>query len=124
MCAMGSKYVRYFNRKYARTGTLYEGRYRSMNIDTEAYWFTCMRYVELNPLRAGLVSSVDAYAWSSYQANGLGLSDDLIVQHPLYMSLGECTASRQQCWRRLCGETLTEAELIDLRSDIRRGAES
>jgi putative transposase len=124
MCAMGSKYVRYFNRKYARTGTLYEGRYRSMNIDTEAYWLTCMRYVELNPLRAGLVSTADAYAWSSYRANGLGASDALVVPHPLYLSLGESAASRQQNWRQICGEALTDTQLTEIRSDLRRGSES
>jgi putative transposase len=122
MCAMGSKYVRYFNRKYARTGTLYEGRYRSINIDTEAYWFTCMRYVELNPLRAGLVSAVDAYNWSSYGANGLGAPDGLVVPHPLYLSLGESPESRQRSWRQICGEALTKEQLTDIRDDLRRGS--
>jgi len=124
MCAMGSKYVRYFNRKYARTGTLYEGRYRSMNIDTETYWFTCMRYVELNPLRAGLASTIDAYTWSSYKANALGAPDGLVVPHPLYVSLGQSAESRQASWRQICGEALTEAQLTDIRNDIRRGAQA
>ncbi len=122
MCAMGSKYVRYFNRKYARTGTLYEGRYRSRIIDTEAYWFTCMRYVELNPLRAGLVSTIDAYNWSSYRANGLGTPDALIVPHPFYTSLGESPDIRQRCWRQICSEVMTEDQLTDIRDDLRRGS--
>jgi REP element-mobilizing transposase RayT len=79
-------YVRYFNRKYIRTGTLFESRYRSFVIDTEEYWFTCMRYVELNPVRAGLVHSCGAYRWSSYAANALGRRDPLITPHQLYLS--------------------------------------
>ena len=121
MRAMGSKYVRYFNRKYGRTGTLYDGRFRSMTIDSESYWFTCMRYVELNPLRAGLVSMLDDYSWSSYGANGRGIPDELVVPHPLYLSLGQCAQSRQQSWRQMCGEGLTESQLTDIRGAIHRG---
>jgi putative transposase len=121
MRAIGPKYVRYFNRKYARTGTLYEGRYRSCVIDTDVYWLTCMRYVELNPLRAGLVSQPDAYRWSSYAANAFGMPDKLIVPHPLYMSLGQSPQIRQQSWRSICGEVLTTEQLTEIRCVTHRG---
>jgi putative transposase len=121
MRAIGPKYVRYFNRKYTRTGTLYEGRYRSCVIDSDAYWWTCMRYVELNPLRAGLVSQPDAYKWSSYSANALGTANDLIVPHPLYLSLGQSPLNRQQSWRSICGQSLTPEQLTEVRSVTNRG---
>jgi putative transposase len=121
MQAIGAKYVRYFNHRYRRTGTLFEGRYRSMVIDTEAYWFTCMRYVELNPVRAALVSQPDAYQWSSYSANALGTPDRLIVPHPLYISLGESPAVRQRNWRALCEEALSPEQLAEIRDVAHRG---
>jgi putative transposase len=114
-------YVRYFNRKYIRTGTLFESRYRSFVIDTEEYWFTCMRYVELNPVRAGLVHSCGAYRWSSYAANALGRRDPLITPHQLYLSLGDSDGVRQQHWRKICGHDLTAEELTDIRDASNRG---
>ena len=121
MQVAGSRYVRYFNRRYSRTGTLFEGPFKSMVIDSEAYWFTCMRYVELNPVRAGLVSDPAQYRWSSYGANALGIEDQVIVPHSLYLALGESAANRQRFWRELCGEALTDDELFEIRDDVRRG---
>ena len=66
MQSLGRRYVRYFNDRYERTGTLWEGRYRTAIITDERYWLTCMRYVEMNPVRAGLVASAESYKWSSY----------------------------------------------------------
>jgi putative transposase len=116
-----SRYVGYFNRRYSRTGTLFEGPFKSMFIDSETYWFTCMRYVELNPIRAGLVSEPADYRWSSYRANALGLEDDLIVPHPLYVALGKSPASRQHGWRELCREALSSEQLFEIRDVVRRG---
>jgi putative transposase len=121
MHRLGTTYAGYFNRRYGRTGALFEGRFKSMVIDTERYWFTCMRYVELNPVRAGLVVEPVDYRWSSYRANALGIEDGVIVPHSLYMSLGESAACRQQSWRELCRQTIPAEELLELRADIRRG---
>ena len=66
MQSIGRQYVRYFNKQHQRTGTLWEGRYRATIIDTDRYLFTCCRYIEENPLRAGMVASVSDYRWSSY----------------------------------------------------------
>jgi putative transposase len=80
-----------------------------------------MRYVELNPLRAGLVPRPDAYRWSSFRANALGTPDKLVVPHPLYMSLGQSPQMRQEGWRELCGEALTDEQLTEIRNVSRRG---
>jgi putative transposase len=121
MQVAGSRYVGYFNRRYSRTGTLFEGPFRSMFIDSEAYWFTCMRYVELNPVRAGLVLDPADYRWSSYRANALGIDDQVVVPHPLYLALGESPMSRQLSWREMCREALPSDELFEIRDVVRRG---
>ncbi|HEY1303332.1 MAG TPA: transposase [Vicinamibacterales bacterium] len=123
MHVVGTKYVGYFNRRHTRTGRLFEGPFKSSVIDTDTYWFTCMRYVELNPVRAGLVSDPADYRWSSYRSNALGAEDRLIATHPLYASLGESAASRQQSWRELCREAIPQEQLFEIREAVRsRGA--
>jgi putative transposase len=121
MHLVGTNYVGYFNRLYARTGRLFEGPFKSSPIDTERYWFTCMRYVELNPMRARLVSDPSDYRWSSYRSNALGVYDQLITPHPLYTGLGESAACRQQSWRELCREAIPQEELFEIRESIRCG---
>jgi putative transposase len=116
-----SRYVAYFNRRYERTGTLFEGPFKSMFIDSERYWFTCMRYVELNPVRAGLVSDPSEYRWSSYRANALGVNDEVIVPHSLYLALGESSGSRQRSWRELCRDPIPSEQLLDIRELVHRG---
>jgi putative transposase len=120
MQVVGTKYVRYFNRRYTRTGRLFEGPFKASPIETEAYWFTCMRYVELNPVRAGLVSDPAEYRWSSYRSNALGVSDPLIVHHPLYLSLGRSAAIRQERWGELCRAAIRPEDLVEIRDAIRR----
>jgi putative transposase len=121
MQVVGTKYVGYFNRRYTRTGRLFEGPFKSSVIDTETYWFTCMRYVELNPVRAELVSDPADYRWSSYRSNALGIHDRLIVPHSLYTSLGQSATCRQQRWRELCREAIPPEELFEIREAIRCG---
>ncbi len=121
MQSIGRRYVYHFNRRYVRTGTLFEGRYRSSLIDTESYWFNCMRYVELNPVRAGLVSTPEAYPWSSYASNALGMPDRGLVPHALYASLGDSPATRQQTWREICRQELPEGQLEELRHAVHYG---
>jgi len=121
MQAIGRRYVYYFNHVYARTGGLFEGRYRSTVIDNERYWFTCARYVELNPVRAKLVARPDDYRWSSYRAHALGIDDRVVSFHPLYSALGTSPRVRRDAWRALCGEALSDDELDDLRRALHRG---
>jgi putative transposase len=118
---VGETYASYFNRRYVRTGGLYNGRYRSMPIDTERYWFTCMRYVELNPVRAGIVKRPDEYRWSSYRFHAIGEPNPLIVPHRIYLALGNSADIRQQCWRAICREALSEDQLAEMRDLVRYG---
>ncbi|MEP6764118.1 MAG: transposase [Gemmatimonadaceae bacterium] len=101
MHLVGTRYVRYFNHRYERTGTLWEGRFRSTTIHSARYFFTCSRYIELNPVRALMVEKPSAYVWSSYARNALGSSDGLITEHTLYRSLGRDSTARQTAYRAM-----------------------
>ena len=81
---IGRNYVRYINQTYRRSGTLWEGRFKSALIDSERYLLTCSRYIELNPVRAGMVRVPEEYRWSSYHCNALGKLNPLIKPHHLY----------------------------------------
>jgi putative transposase len=115
------QYARYFNRRYERTGSPFEGRYRPTIIDTERYWYSCMRYVELNPVRAGIVSHPKSYSWSSHAHHAFGTPDPLVTLHPLYLALGLDPADRQRCWREHCAEALGDDELDRIRQSVRSG---
>jgi putative transposase len=101
MQLLGRRYVRYINTAYRRSGTLWEGRYRAAPIDSEAYFLACCRYIELNPVRAGIVRRPRDYKWSSYRAHALGAADLLVAEHPLYRALGRSKAERQAEYRAL-----------------------
>ena len=98
---LGRIYVRYINDVYRRTGTLWEGRYKSSLIDSEAYLLTCMRYLELNPVRAVMVEHPGDYQWSSYGRNAYGKPNKLITPHPLYLQLGNDSVRQQHAYREL-----------------------
>ncbi len=101
MQALGRRYVKYFNDSYGRTGTLWEGRFKSSLIDSERYLLTCMCYIELNPVRAGMVNYPGEYEWSSYRHNAQMCNDKLLNYHPVYASLGETDDERQFVYRGL-----------------------
>jgi len=101
MKALGQRYVQYVNRVYKRSGTLWEGRYRSCPIQAEGYLFACQRYIELNPVRAGMVEHPADYRWSSYRANAQGEENALVRPHERYLALGANEASRQSAYREL-----------------------
>jgi putative transposase len=81
MQSIGRIYVKYFNSAYCRTGTLWEGRYKAAIVDDERYLLTCMRYIELNPVRAHIVSTPRKFPWSSFSSNAHGVADDLVQPH-------------------------------------------
>ena len=87
MQSVGRRYAQYFNRTYHRSGSLWEGRYKSALVDTERYLLSCYRYIELNPVRAGLVHRPEDYPYSSYHANALGKEDKLVSPHAVYQSV-------------------------------------
>ncbi len=118
MQALGRRYVYYINKTYKRTGTLWEGRYKSSLIDSEAYLLTCMRYIELNPLRANMVKHPGEYKWSSYLANATGNSDTLIQPHPVYRALGENDEARQIAYRELFRHHMDNNLLHDIREAL------
>ena len=101
MKALGQRYVQYVNRTYRRSGTLWEGRFRSCLLQEDGYLLACQRYIELNPVRAVMVAHPGEYRWSSYRANGQGEADRLITPHALYEALGSDPLARQQSYREL-----------------------
>lgn len=113
--SVGRRYVQHFNRTYDRTGTLWEGRYRATIIDSEAYLLICMRYIELNPVRAEMVAHPGDYPWSSYRANALGEEDERLTQHSIYYRLGRHRDTRQLAYRQLFGAHLAKADLEAIR---------
>jgi putative transposase len=113
--SVGRRYVQYFNHVHDRTGTLWEGRYRAAAIDSERYFLTCMRYIELNPVRAGLARDPGRYPWSSYRANSKGALDSLITPHDLYDQLGRSPAERQAAYRHLFRAQMANADVEAIR---------
>ena len=114
---LGRCYLRYFNYKHSRSGTLWEGRYRSSIIDASSYLLNCQRYIELNPVRAGMVISPEAYRWSSYHSNGLGVQSKLLTPHDLYLQLGASQGERLSNYQELF-QSQVEGQLLH---DIRKG---
>jgi len=98
---LGQRYVQYINRKYSRSGTLWEGRYKSCLAQSERYLLICSRYIELNPVRASMVNFPGQYPWSSYSSNAGGKLNELISPHPLYLALGASREDRCRAYREL-----------------------
>ncbi|MGE4064997.1 MAG: transposase [Rhodospirillaceae bacterium] len=121
MQRLGVRYAGYVNHRYDRTGPLFDGRYRATVVETETYLLRLMRYVELNPVRAGMVPAPAHYRWSSYGANAHGAPDPLVSPHALYQSLGADAPRRREAYRALFSEVLTPAMLSDIRAASHRG---
>jgi putative transposase len=101
MQSIGRSYVRYINGAYKRTGTLWEGRYKASLIDSERYLLTCYRYIELNPVRAGIVQRAEDYPWSSHATHVKEVPSSVIVDHPLYVALGKDAKERALAYQAL-----------------------
>jgi putative transposase len=112
MRRLGVSYVRYFNRKHDRIGTLFNERYRGFVVADDAYWLMCLRYIDQNPLRAGIVTRCEDYRWSSYRIH-IGLEkSDWITPHPVFEGLGKELPHRYSVYQAICAAPLTQAELI------------
>lgn len=98
---LGRRYVQYVNRTYRRSGGLWQGRYKASFVQSERYLLSCMRYVELNPVRAGMVGAPGDYRWSSYRANALGGLSGLLTPHVEYLALGVAPEVREESYRHL-----------------------
>jgi putative transposase len=118
---LGRRYVRHINHTYRRSGTLWEGRYKSSLIDSAQYLLTCYRYIELNPVRAAMVSHPADYPWSSYHHNANGMDDTLLQQHHEYQALGDTTAIRQQAYRKLFDAHIEQTSLEMIRKNTNKG---
>jgi putative transposase len=110
------------HKRHGGGGTMWHGRYHSSQIDSEAYLLICQRYIELNPVRAGMVDLPGAYKWSSYRANAEGREDDLLCPHPVYLRLGGDAMERRRAYRALFDMPLSEKDLERIRFAIRGDA--
>lgn len=118
---LGRRFVPYINHRYTRTGTLWEGRFKASAVQEEGYLLACYRYIELNPVRAGMVQQPEDYPWSSSRANASGASDPLVTPHPLYLAYGIDAPQRQAAYRSLF-ETQPDPDLMcDLRACLQTG---
>lgn len=115
MQSLGRSYVQYFNYRYRRTGTLWEGRYKAALLDTNRYLLTCYRYIEMNPVRAGMVVEPDDYRWSSYRCNALGEADGLVAPHAVYLQLGASAGEPYRAYRALFEEGLEPVAIKAIR---------
>jgi putative transposase len=121
MQAVGRRYVRYFNDSQGRSGTLWEGRYRSTVIQTEAYLLACMAYIDLNPVRAGLVAEARDYPWSSH-AHYIGLrSDKLVTPPPLFWALGNTPFAREAAYADLVHAGVSDQQQLALTQSVLSG---
>jgi putative transposase len=121
MQAVGRRYVQYFNYQYRRSGTLWEGRYKSCLVQAEKYLIEVYRYIELNPVRAKMVEEPSEYVWSSYQINALGKISDLCTAHPEYLRLGETKNERMKNYRALFSHHVEGDLLEEIRSNVNKG---
>ncbi len=121
MQAVGRRYVRYFNDRHGRSGTLWDGRYKSTLVETESYLMACMAYIDLNPVRAGLTVQARDYPWSSH-AHYAGLRPDrLVTPHPQYWALGNTPFAREAAYARLVQEGLPLSQQQALTESVLKG---
>ncbi len=118
---LGRHYVPYINHTYGTSGSIWEGRYKASLIHDEEYLLTCMRYIELNPVRANMVRSPAHYRWSSYRYNGQGKDDALIAHHAMYKELGRTKPTRIAAYKELFKAHLDNGALDDIRSAWQTG---
>jgi putative transposase len=122
--SVGRKYVQYFNFTYKRSGTLWEGRYRATVVDSERYMLTVMRYIELNPVRAGMSRHPAEYPWSSYTFNALGMrssNTDWLQPHQEYLNIASNATERQVAYQALFNTEIAKDDLINIRESTHKG---
>jgi putative transposase len=122
--SVGRRYVQYFNHTYQRSGTLWEGRYRATVVDSERYLLSLMRYIEMNPVRAGMVALPGEYPWSSHAYNAWGQADPnthWLVAHTEYLRLGQSADAREAAYRALFNAALAEEDLAAIRESVHKG---
>ena len=121
MQSMGRMYVRYYNYTYQRSGTLWEGRFKSSLVQSERYLLELYRYIELNPVRADMVAEPGEYSWSSYACNALGIKTELQTPHSEYLSLGTTKEERLENYRALFKAHVNTELLKEIRQSVNKG---
>lgn len=116
MKGLGQRYVQYVNRTCQRTGTLWEGRFRSCLVQQDNYVLACYRYIEMNPVRAGMVIHPGDYRWTSYRANAQGELSGFISPHAVYSELGSGSAQRAEAYRSIFNDRLSPGLIEQIRS--------
>jgi putative transposase len=119
---LAQRYAQHFNRTSHRCGPLWEGRFRSSPVDSERYLLTCYRYIELNPVRAGIVSSPADYPWSSFRTNAMGVPSLFLNPHSEYLRLGGTTSEREAAYLGMMMTGLGISELAAIRGAINANA--
>jgi len=117
---VGRRYVPYVNKKYGRTGTLWEGRFKASTVERKNYLLACYRYIEMNPVRAGIVGHPGNYVWSSYRSNALGNTASLLTPHAEYLQLGTSLSERTRHYRAIFESVRGEQE-SDIRAYLQSG---
>ena len=118
---VNQQYSQYVNRTHHRVGSVWQGRFKASIIDSAEYFFTCQRYVELNPVRAGMVKAPSDYAWSSFNSNAEGYPSAFIKPHPRYQALGSNDRDRRQAYRSLFDKPISAEDLALIRASVMRG---
>ena len=118
---VGRRYVQYVNFTYRRSGTLWEGRFRASLVDTQHYFLTCARYIELNPVRAGIAKAPEDYPWSSYRYYAFGQENGLLSAHAEYRALGSTETERHSAYRGLFRSVVDETGFQEIRETVNRG---
>jgi putative transposase len=121
MQSIGRMYVRYYNYTYQRSGTLWEGRFKSSLVQSERYLLELYRYIELNPVRADMVDDPGEYGWSSYACNALGIKTELQTPHLEYLSLGKTKEERLENYRALFKAHVNAELLKEIRMSVNKG---
>lgn len=121
MKGLGQRYAQFFNRKYERTGPLWDGRYHSCIAESSYYVLACYRYIELNPVRAGMVSRPADYHWSSYRANAEGAADQLARPHAEFVALGNTSESRKSAYQMMFDQVMDAPLLESIRASTNGG---
>lgn len=118
---VGRSYVRRFNDRYSRTGTLFEGRFRSCVVQDAEYLLNCLCYIELNPVRSDLTEQPGDYAWSSYRSHAYGVQMHMQTPHDLYLALASGPAERQLEYRKLIEQKISADVIGKIRHCTNRG---
>ncbi len=118
---VGRRYVPYINHTYGTSGSIWEGRFKASLIHDEQYLLTCMRYIELNPVRAAMVKNPGQYRWSSYRKNAQGKINNIITPHPLYNKLASSRSGRMEAYKGLFKAHLEDEQLMEIRDALQTG---